>query len=208
MIRIPGSPHRYKVSALVCLLATAVCSAAWAEDSAPLAMSFEEARETLERASDALAAADANVRGKVDLAEVTESLRLSEVVVDVQQMQFQKSLSLPLGSLAPVADQFGITSPLQFRENDWRLRPVLAAVLPLYSGGRIPAAQAAAAAAVRQAAAERDLESQSQMLQLVRVYFGQQLARQALGVRRDVRDGLQHHVDHTDKLEREGFALW
>src|SRR5690606_23977669 len=84
--------------------------------------------------------------------------------------------------------------------------PILTTVLPLYSGGQIPAAQSAAAAAVRQATAERDLESQSQMLQLVQLYFGQQLARQALEVRRDVRDGLQRHVDNTDKLERQGFA--
>lgn len=126
--------------------------------------------------------------------------------MDVQQMQFQKSLTLPLGSLAPVAGAFGIDSPLQFRERDWRLRPILSAVLPLYSGGQIPAAQAAAVAGVRQASAERDLESQSQVLQLVQAYFGQQLARQALEVRRNVRDGLRRHVENAEKLEREGFA--
>ncbi|HNP37831.1 MAG TPA: hypothetical protein PKK10_18465, partial [Woeseiaceae bacterium] len=125
---------------LVCLLGTALWSAAWAQEIAPQTLSFEEARATLEQASDALAAADANVRGMVDLAEATGSLRLPEVFVDVQQMQFQKSLSLPLGSLAPVAAAFGIASPLEFRERDWRLRPVLATVLPIYSGGRIPAA--------------------------------------------------------------------
>ncbi len=207
MIQMLGSRHRYKVSgALACLLGTALWSAAWAQGIAPQTLSFEEARATLEQASDALAAADANVRGKFDLAQATQSLRLPEVSVDVRQMQFQKSLSLLLGSLAPVAGAFGIASPLQFRERDWRLRPVLTAVLPIYSGGQIPAAQAAAAAAARQASAERDLESQSQVLQLVQVYFGQQLARQALKVRRDVRDGLQRHVDHADKLEREGFA--
>lgn len=192
--------------ALACLLGTVLWSAALAQEIAPQTLSFEEARAMLMKASDALAAADANVRGKGDLAAATRSLRLPEVSVDVWQMQFQKSLSLPLGSLAPVADAFGISSPLQFRERDWRLRPVLTTVLPIYSGGQIPAAQAAAAAAVRQASAERDLESQSQVLQLVQVYFGQQLARQALEVRRDVRDGLQRHVDHAGKLEREGFA--
>lgn len=192
--------------ALVGLLSSALWSAAAAQEIRPRALSFEEARVTLEQASDALAAADANVRGKVDLAEAADSLRLPEISVDVRQMQFQKSLSLPLGSLEPVAGALGISSPLQFSERDWRLRPILTTVMPIYSGGQIPAAQAAADAAVRQASAERDLESQSQLLQLVQMYFGQQLARQALDVRRDVRDGLQRHVDHADKLEREGFA--
>lgn len=208
MNRMLGSGHQYLVhGALAGLLGTALCSAAWAQErGAPRVMGFEDARATLELSSDALAAADANVRGKSDLAAATQSLRLPEISIDVRQMQFQKSLSLPLGSLAPVAEAFGIPSPLEFRERDWRLRPNLTTILPLYSGGQIPAARAAAAAAVRQASAERDLESQSQMLQLVQMYFGQQLARQALEVRRDVRDGLQRHVEDAVKLEREGFA--
>lgn len=78
--------------------------------------------------------------------------------------------------------------------------------MPLYSGGQIPAAQQAAAAAERQAAAERDGQAQSLATQLVQAYFGQQLAEYALAVRRDVRDGMQRHLDDAGKLEREGFA--
>lgn len=126
MVRTSGSRHRYKVSgALACLLGTARWSVASAQQMSAQGLSFEQARATLERASDALAAADANVRGKLDLSEATHSLRLPEISVDVREMQFQKSLSLPLGSLAPVAGAFGIDSPLQFRERDWRLRPLL-----------------------------------------------------------------------------------
>ncbi|QOW23810.1 TolC family protein [Lysobacter sp. H23M47] len=207
MSRAPRNPHPPSLPRmLACVLVASLCGVASAQDAAPQALSFEQARTTLEQSSDALAAADAGVRGKLDLARATRSLRVPEVSVDVRQMEFQKTLSLPLGSLAPVAEAFGIPSPLQFRERDWRLRPVLSTVVPIYSGGQIPAAQAAAAAAVRQASAERDLESQSQVLQLVQRYFGQQLARQALDVRRDVRDGLQRHVENAEKLEREGFA--
>jgi len=127
---------------LACLFVISVSAPAWAQESAsrvqvapPIALSFEQARTTLEQSSDALAAADAGVRGKLDLARATRSLRVPEVSVDVRQMEFQKTLSLPLGSLAPVAEAFGIPSPLQFRERDWRLRPVLSTVVPIYSGG-------------------------------------------------------------------------
>lgn len=191
---------------LACLFCPLLFNAAWAEDNYSQTLSFEQARVMLEQASDALAAADAKVRGKANLAQATQSLRLPELSLDLRRMQFEKTLSLPLGSLVPVAEDYGIASPLQFSERDWRTRPILTTVLPLYSGGQIPAAQAAAAAALKQASAERDLESQSQLLQLVQLYFGQQLARLALEVRREVRDGLQRHVDNAEKLEHKGFA--
>ncbi len=72
MIQLFGSHHPQNVSgALACLLGTGLWSAAWAQGMAPQTLSFEEAHTTLERTSDALAAADANVRGKADLAEAT-----------------------------------------------------------------------------------------------------------------------------------------
>ena len=170
------------------------------------ALSYEQARQRLEQVSDALAAADAGVRNKLDLQDASRYLRLPEITADVRRMQFQKTLNLPLGSLAPVAEAFGIESPLEFGERDWRTRPIVTASVPLYSGGLIPAAQGAAQAASELAQADRELQRQSLSLQLVQAYFGQQLAEQAVQVRRDVRDGLQRHLEDAQKLEREGFA--
>ena len=105
-----------------------------------------------------------------------------------------------------MAEAFGIDSPLSFTERDWRTRPVVTAVLPLYTGGVIPAAQRAASAAHEQASAEREAQRQSLTVQLAQAYFGQRLAEQAVDVRRDVRDGLERHLADALKLEREGFA--
>jgi outer membrane protein TolC len=170
------------------------------------ALDWEQARQRLEQVSDALAAADAAVRNKQDLQEATRLLRLPEITGEVRRLQFQKTLTLPLGSLAPVAEAFGIDSPLSFTERDWRTRPVVTAVLPLYTGGVIPAAQRAASAAHEQASAEREAQRQSLTVQLAQAYFGQRLAEQAVDVRRDVRDGLERHLADALKLEREGFA--
>ncbi len=169
-------------------------------------LSYVQAQERLLQVSDALAAADANVRGKQDLQDATHYLRLPEITGEVRRMEFQKTLSLPLGALEPLAGQFGIDSPLVFEQRDWRTRPIVTATMPLYSGGKIQAAQGAAEAATRQANAEREDQRQSLSLQLVQAYFGQQLAEQALQVREDVRDGLQRHLDDAGALEREGFA--
>ncbi|WP_066097401.1 TolC family protein [Xanthomonas massiliensis] len=172
----------------------------------PPALDWNQARQRLEQVSDALAAADASVRNKQDLQDATRLLRLPEITGEVRRLQFQKTLTLPLGSLAPIAEEFGIDSPLEFTERDWRTRPVVTAVLPLYTGGVIPAAQRAAGAATAQASAEREGQRQSLAVQLVQAYFGQRLAEQAVSVRREVRDGLQRHLDDAVKLEREGFA--
>src|SRR5690606_15464769 len=124
---------------------------------------------------------------------------------EARYLRFQKSLELPLGSLTPVAAAYGIPSPFFFKENEWRMRPVVSATMPVWTGGQIEAAKAAADAAVDEALAVEAQTSQQQTVQLVQAYFGQQLARQVAGVRGDVRNGLQRHYDNTSKLEREGF---
>jgi len=192
-------------STILAACAMAVFSAC-AQASAPLPLSLAEARQRLMRMSDALAAADANVRGKENLSEASGHLRLPDISLDANYLQFQKTLELPLGSLAPVANAYGIPSPLRFKESDWRFRPSVTATLPLYTGGKIPAAQDAAAAAARQATAERNQQADTVNTQLAQAYFGEQLATQALAVRLEVRDGLNGHLSNAEKLEREGFA--
>lgn len=176
------------------------------EAPAPVELTFEQAHARLEQVSDALAAADANLRGKQDLADASRRMRLPELSLEARYMEFQKTLELPPGSLAPVAEAFGIDSPLRFRQRDWRMRPMVTAVLPLYTGGQIPAAQGAAAAAVREADAERAQQAQRLVSELVEAYFGLRLAGQVVAVRREIRDGMERHLAHTALLEREGFA--
>lgn len=208
LLSVPGCALWLALAAAAPPASRAAQATAWPADAPAdaIALDFAQARQRLLQVSDALAAADANVRGKGELSQATRSLRLPDLSVEVRRMELQKSLTLPLGSLAPVAEDYGIESPLKFVDRKWYTRPVLTATMPLYSGGQIPAAQQAAAAAERQAAAERDGQAQSLATQLVQAYFGQQLAEYALAVRRDVRDGMQRHLDDAGKLEREGFA--
>lgn len=208
LLSVPGCALWLALAAAAPPASRAAQATAWPADAPAdaIALDFAQARQRLLQVSDALAAADANVRGKGELSQATRSLRLPDLSVEVRRMELQKTLTLPLGSLAPVAEDYSIESPLKFVDRKWYTRPVLTATMPLYSGGQIPAAQQAAAAAERQAAAERDGQAQSLATQLVQAYFGQQLAEYALAVRRDVRDGMQRHLDDAGKLEREGFA--
>jgi outer membrane protein TolC len=197
------------VAALAALAAFAV-SVAGAQPPRPApaagALSFDDARERAEHVSDALGAADAAVAGKQDLARATRYLRLPNVTIEARELQYRKTLDLPVGTLGPVANAFHLPPTLRFEKQQWRLRPLLWAAVPLFTGGRIGAARQAASAAVRQADAERAAESSSLTVQLAQAYFGQQLAERALAVRREVRDGLQQHLAHAEALERQGFA--
>lgn len=187
----------------LCSLTTFSSLAAQAQ---PLALHFEEAQERLLQVSDALASSRNQVESRRQLAEASRSLSYPDVSVDVRRLRFQKSLELPLGSLAPVAEAFGISSPLEFGETDWRTRPIVTAVMPIWTGGQISAAKAAADAAADEADALLARTGQHETVQLVEAYFGQQLAQQVVAVRLEVRNGLQEHYGHAQKLEREGFA--
>jgi outer membrane protein TolC len=83
-------------------------------------------------------------------------------------------------------------------------RPTATAVMPIYTGGAIPALQGAARAGVAEARAQQASTRDLLALDLVRAYFGQVLAAQALAVSRDTRDGFDHHLADAGALEAQG----
>lgn len=173
--------------------------------SSPAVLTYARAQEQLLDRSDAIAASDANVRSKEAQEGATRTLRRPDVDLEAQLLDYQKTLYLPLGSLAPVAEGFGIPDPLRFQVRRQSTRPIASTTLPIYTGGQISGTQAGARAQVAQAQADRAITANDQLVQLVRAYFGQQLAERALGVRRDVLDGLDRHVADAVKLEEARF---
>jgi len=190
------------LAAVGALLASASVAA---QDGDTVALDYRAAQERLIERSDALAASDAAVRGKEAQVGATRSLGRPEVDFEGQLLDYQKTLYLPLGSLAPVAEAFGIPDPLRFRRRETAVRPIVTATLPLYTGGQITGTKAGARAQLDQARAEQKGAIDKALLQLVQAYYGQQLAEQALGIRRDVLAGLDRHLADAIKLERERF---
>lgn len=199
-------PRRLYAGGRILSVALLCAAAAHAQEPDPAVLSFEAALARLLQRSDALAGAQAAVRSKQDLSNATRRLHWPEITVEARHAVVRKTLELEAGSLAPVASALGLPSVFRVVDQQWRLRPTLTAVAPLYTGGQIHAAQNAASAAVRQAEAEHQLQSQSSIVRLVQAYFGQQFADRVLAVRREVRLGLQQHLAHTEALEQEGFA--
>ena len=188
------------------LLLVATAPAQSLADPVPATLDWPAANSRLLQAADGLAAARAGVNRADDLAAASRWLRLPEVNAEVRRMHLQKTLAVPADALGPLQPLLGGASSVGVQINDWRTRPLLSAVLPLYTGGKIPAAQAAARADLAMARAELAGERGSQQLQLVQAYFGQQLARQVLAVRSEVLAGLEQHLAQARALEREGMA--
>ncbi|WP_016969188.1 TolC family protein [Pseudomonas tolaasii] len=173
---------------------------------AEVALDYVGAQLRLLERSDAIKASSAQVRNRQSLEAASLSLWLPDVSLQARYLRFQKSLNLPLGSLAPVASDYGINSSLHFGQRDWRFRPLLNVSMSLYSGGKISAAQSTAAASRRQAEADREGQVGDQLMQLAQAYFGQSLARQAVAVRRQALEGLERHLKDAKKLEQGGMA--
>lgn len=94
---------------------------------------------------------------------------------------------------------------VRLKTADTSFRPVVTAVMPIYTGGAIPALRDAAGANVDMARARQAEAGNLESVNLVRVYFGQILTQEALTIARDTRDGFDLHLRNAQAMEREGF---
>ncbi|UTW55674.1 TolC family protein [Kordiimonas sp. SCSIO 12610] len=190
---------------LVALLAVATFNVN-AQEVSPKALDFAAAKNRLLDRSDALEAANAEVRSKEAQERSTRTLRRPDISADIQVIEYEKTLDLTLTTLGPIAEQFGFPNPIEFEQRDTVFRPIISATLPIYAGGKIRATQSGAIAQVAGAEAEREEILDQLLLNLIRNYYGQQFAAKAMTVRKDVLDGLERHKSDVEKLEVEGIA--
>ncbi len=89
--------------------------------------------------------------------------------------------------------------------NDKLFRPTISAVMPLYTGGTIEAAQNIAQIRAQKAQIGYEQTREQQTLKLVEAYFGQQLAVYLKNVAQQNLQGLQQHLYNATQLERQGM---
>ena len=202
---IPVRLQRKRGWVLTALMTAAGAATTVAAQPVPAAtaISFEAAALRLGEVSDGLEASNAQLRARTAQAAAVATLRRPDISIEVRELDYRKSLSLSTGAIGP---SLGLPANLDLAVGGWAFRPVVSAVMPLYSGGQIGATQNAARAGIREAEASVADASQSLALQLVQAYFGQQLASAVVAVRTDARDGLERHFQDARKLQQQGFA--
>lgn len=183
--------------------------------AAPL--TFSEAWQILQENNNSLAAQQANVERYQHLQNATGSLNLPSVTlganythldndVTINGEQFADSLSGVPSIGLPVPPQIisalgGITSTIT--EQDI-FSSSIRAVWPIFTGGRITAAQTAAEGKSEEAQNQLLMEKQARYEDLSKYYFSVILAEDVVETRRAVEAGLTQHRDFAIKLEEQG----
>ncbi|RTZ14487.1 TolC family protein [Vibrio aquaticus] len=183
--------------------------------SAPV--SFDQAWQVLLQENNSLAAQRSNVERYQHLESATDNLNLPSVSiganytrldtdVTVSGQQLFESTGQPLPNLGPILNPIlgelgGITSTISERDI---FTSSIRAIWPIFTGGRINAAQSAAEGKKEQAQSELAMETQARFEDLSKYYFSVLLAKEVVQTRQLVEQGLTQHRDNALKLEQQG----
>jgi len=181
------------------------------------AISFDQAWQVLQQENNSLAAQRSNVERYEHLQSATDNLDLPSVTVGanytrldtdvkVSGSQLFESTGQHLPNLGPVFNQLlaglgGVTSTITERDI---FSSSIRAVWPIFTGGRINAAQSAAEGRKEQAQSELAMETQARFEDLSKYYFSVLLAQEVVQTRLLVEQGLTKHRDNALKLEQQG----
>ncbi|MEZ8375920.1 TolC family protein [Vibrio cyclitrophicus] len=199
---------KFRCLAIASILIGTISSPSYA---APL--SFTEAWQILQENNNSLAAQQANVERYQHLQNSTSSLNLPSITlganythldsdVTINGEQFADSLSGVNPVFAPLLGQLGgITSTIT--EQDI-FSSSIRAIWPIFTGGRITAAQTAAEGKSEEAQSQLLMEKQARYEDLSKYYFSVILAEDVVKTRQAVEAGLTQHRDFAIKLEQQG----
>ncbi|EGR0099243.1 TolC family protein [Vibrio vulnificus] len=178
-------------------------------------ITFQQAWQLLQENNHSLAAQRANVESQQHMQSATSSLNLpsisvganytrldADVTVSGQQLldSTGQHISLPLPP-AIIGALANTTSTITERDV---FTSSIRAIWPIFTGGRISAAQAAAEGKTDEARSQLSMETQARYEDLSKYYFSVVLAKEVLQTRQAVEQGLTQHRDFAIKLEKQG----
>lgn len=185
------------------------------------AISFEQAWQVLQQENNSLAAQRSNVERYQHLENATDSLNLpsitvganytrldTDVTVSGKQLFESTGGSLPDLSAVPIPGLANLIAGAAATTSTITERDIftssIRAIWPIFTGGRINAAQSAAEGKKAQAQSELAMETQARFEDLSKYYFSVLLAQEVVQTRQLVEQGLTKHRDDALKLEQQG----
>ncbi|MEI8656118.1 MULTISPECIES: TolC family protein [Vibrio] len=194
-------------------IALFVCSLLGSQTAYSAPISFQQAWELLKQNNNSLAAERANVeryehlknsKGNLNLPSISVGANFTRLDNDVtlsgQQIMESTGQTLPLPA-ALLSSIGSITSTVTERDI---FSSSIRAVWPIFTGGRISAAQDAAIGKKEEAQSQLAMETQARYEDLAKYYYSVVLAQQVLETRSSVEAGLTKHRDNALKLEQQG----
>ncbi|NAZ71048.1 TolC family protein [Vibrio toranzoniae] len=209
---------KFRYLAIASMLLSTMASPGYAAS-----LTFSEAWQILQENNNSLAAQQANVERYQHLQNATGSLNLPSVTlganythldsdVTINGEQFGDSLSGVDPAFAPLLAKLGgVTSTLAklggvtstITEQDI-FSSSIRAIWPIFTGGRITAAQNAAEGKSEEAQSQLLMEKQARYEDLSKYYFSVILAEDVVRTRQAVEAGLTQHRDFAIKMEQQG----
>ena len=187
-------------------------------------ISFIDSWTLLQKKNNSIAAQRANVERYQQLEKASESLNYpavtlganytrldddvtlsGEQIIDSLDSSGQASLLSSLSSLGLDSSNISaLTSISSTTAEKDMFNSSIRAIWPIYTGGRITAAQSYAAGRADEAIALLKMETQARYEDLGKYYFTVVLAKQVLTTHQSVEKGLTQHRDFALKLEQQG----
>ncbi|EGR4158693.1 TolC family protein [Vibrio cholerae] len=202
-------------------LSLAICSILFMPIAHAAPLSFQEAWDLLQQQNNSLAAQRANVERYAHLKDATQNLNIPSVSVGANFTRLDQDVTL---SGKQIVDSAGGIDPNLIASLSPSLLPLVThlgaakstiterdiftssirAIWPIFTGGRITAAQDAAAGKEDEAQSQLAMEIQARYEDLAKYYFSVVLAKEVLATRIAVEEGLTQHRDNALKLEQQG----
>lgn len=174
--------------------------------------SFADALAQMRRHNEALQAARTEVRVRQEELAAARGLARPRVDMGGRSTRIDKPIVIDLDpirrvllSLHPGVPPAAMPPFLVTVQDDAFWKADLRASWPLFTGGKIAAAQEAARAELRAAEASERATGDALTSELARRYFALRLAARVRALREQVVAGLDHHVHHARRLEEEGM---
>ncbi|MEZ8140654.1 TolC family protein [Enterovibrio sp. FF113] len=186
-------------------------------------LSFEQAWQAVQERNDGIAAQRANVQRAEHMRNAASAHHLPSISLSGNYTRLDQNVELKpsqlahhmnggdaLGQIAGSVPGIGglvsnldnlMTTTLADRDI---YTSSIRAIWPIFTGGRILAAEDIANAQRDEATYLMQMEQQAKFEDLAKVYFATVLAEQVLQTRAEVEQGLAKHFDHAKKLEAQG----
>ncbi len=182
---------------------------------------FSQAWQRVLQNNDGLAASEADKNKAAYLQQAAKSLYYPEISINGAYLRLDDDISLspsqifdamPAGetlknflisSLGPLAGGFNDALTLQIAEKNV-VTASISMVWPVYTGGRINAAQDITEGRFKESKYFLRIKQQELFEQLTKYYFGVVLAQQVMLTRSDAEKRLYQHLDNAKKLEKQG----
>ncbi|WP_419207450.1 TolC family protein [Photobacterium leiognathi subsp. mandapamensis] len=183
-------------------------------------IAFSDAWHTVVTKNDGLAAKRANVEQAEHMQDAASDLYLPTVTVGANYTRLDRDVKLSpsdlFGSMPASDSEIGkvinnivkdsalnsaFTSTIANRDV---LTSSVRAIWPIFTGGRISAAQDIAQGKTQEAKYMLAMMQQAKFEDLSRFYFGVVLAEKVVETRKEVEAGLKRHYEHAVKLQQQG----